>query len=320
VLSEVGADESGRPESRIGVNFEQFRITSDASDDALVEGSGFHVLARSGDVALDEPFTSVSVVAELPESTVPDLTRFNVFLPPPLGLSLREGVGSIRGQLVATTVENHASGDLYLTADDVVLQFDGLAITADADVHALLADARLGVGWYDFTGTTAELLHVGIIDQVNRSDDDRDRLWWASLAMQSGVLKVGEPIYLDTTVRLAAANSEPFIMVFTERNALPGWVQEVLSVEDVSGGARVQLGTETVAVSACEVHGGSFQLDLRLLRDGPSREGDLLVQAGPLAVGVALRSGESTLKLFGAKSWFDAPRTIGRIDVAAEPF
>lgn len=307
---EVGTDADGEPESLIGIDFEKFSITQDGGTDALVEGEGFHVLAQSPDVALDKPFTSVSVIVELPESSVPDVARFNVFLPQDAGLSFREGAGTIHGRMVATSVGNHASGDLFLAADDVVVQFDALAITADLAVHARLADARLGVGWYDLSGTTAELLRVGIVDDANRAEHDRDRLWWASVAVQSGIVTVGDPIYLDTTMRLAAANSEPFVTVFAQRKALPGWVQDLLSVGDVSGVARVQLGAKTFAVSACQVHGGSYQVDLRLFRDGPANEGELLAQAGPLLVGIALRSGAPVLQVFGARRWFDRDAQI----------
>ena len=112
----VAPDGDGTLESRLLVRFDDFSIAPDGGPGALVEGDGFRVEASSPEVALDGPFQSVTVVLDLPESRIPEVARYDVFLPDGVGLSLRAGRGTAWGHLTATNGDQRAVGDLYLEA------------------------------------------------------------------------------------------------------------------------------------------------------------------------------------------------------------
>jgi hypothetical protein len=156
VRAEVGTDAEGQPQSRVGVAFDDFAIVPDGSTAALVEGLGFRIDASSPDVTLDRPFTSVDVVVDLPESRIPDAGVYDAYFPKGIGLSLQSGTATMRGHLVATSVDSRASGDVYVRGDEVVLRLDDIAITGDVALHANLYDAHLDTGVYDLSGTTLD--------------------------------------------------------------------------------------------------------------------------------------------------------------------
>lgn len=302
--AEVGLGPEGKPQSRIAADFDDFAITREGAADALVVGLGFHLDATSPDVDLDQPFTAVTASLDLPESKIPDFAMYNAFLPEGVGLAVRSGTGTVRGHLVASSVTDHASGDVYVNGQELVVEFAPFVVTGDVDVHAHLADTWLGTGWYDISGSTLELRNVGMIDEQRADKQDGERHWWASAAVPSGAVTVGAPIYLDAVLELACSDSAPFVAVFADRKAFPGWAQDLFSVADVSGEARLQLGRRTLELSPGVIRGGPYEVELRFLRDGPATLGDLFATAGLLSLGVTLRPGGPEFQI-GSRRRFD---------------
>lgn len=303
--TEVVTGPDGRPQSRLVADYDDFAITHDGTSRALVEGLGFHLEATSPDVDIDQPFTDVTAVLDLPESRIPDFTMYNVFLPEDVGLAVRSGTGTVRGHLVASSVTDHASGDLYIEGTDLIVEFAPFAVTGDLAIHGRLADTWLGTGRYDVSGSKVALHHAGLIDESHADKDDGQRRWSASIAVPSGAVAAGAPIYLDARLRMKCSDSAPFVAVFSQRKTLPGWAQSLFSVSDVSGEARLQLGQRTVEISPGVIRGGMYEVELRFLRDGPASLGDLFATAGPLSLGVTLRPGGPEFQI-GSRRRFDA--------------
>lgn len=305
VRAEVGPGDDGTPRSLINVDFTDFTITPDGSTSPLVEGVGFHIDARSPDIRLDQPFTAVSVVVDLPESTIPDIALYNAYLPRGVGLSLRGGTGTVQGHLEASSVDGKASGNMDLRGDEILVHLDEMAITGDVMLHGQLQADELGTGVYDISGSTADLRRLGIIDGAHADSRDGERLWSASVNVPSGVVKVGAPLYLDAHVHMKCSDSVPFVRLFADQKSLPRWAQGLLSVQDVSGEARLQLGDETLEIGPCQIRGGGYEIDLRYRRDGPVCKGDLFARTGPLSVGIGLRPAGVEVHVFNARRWFE---------------
>lgn len=304
IKAAVGQTPEGEPQSQIAIAFDQFWIAVDGSTDALVEGEGFTIVATSPDTAFNVPFTAVNVVADLPLSTVPDVTRYNAFLPTGAGISLRSGTGSVHGHLEASSVGTKASGDLYLDGKDIRAQFDDLSITSDMAVHGRLADAQLGTGWYDLSGSTFALRRVGVYDPGYAADDGK-RNWSAEIEVPSGVIYVGQPIYLDADVTLTCTNTAPFVSVFAQKKPLPPWMRGLLSVPNVRGKARVLLGDNSVDINPASISGGSFNVNMRLLRTGKHMRGEMLAGTGKLALGMGLTPDGAEFHVLGVKKWYE---------------
>lgn len=304
IVAEVGVDEEGLPQSRATVDFDEFAIMPDGSTHTLIEGSGFRLDAVSPDVALNVPFSSVLLEIDLPESRLPDLALYDGFLPSEVGLALLAGAGTVRGHMRASIPDSHASGELWLTADDIAVQFDSYIFTADLGLYVLLNDAQLDLGRYDLTGSTLDLTRAGLVEQGQSSASDGQRTWYASMRVRSGEVSVGAPVILQADLELTCKDSRPFVRLFVEPRDLPNWVQERLSVPHLSGEATLAVGEDTLAIAPCRVRSGDYRLDLRFYRHGQSQHGDLLVRAGPLSLGVGLRPDGAQLHVFSAQSWF----------------
>lgn len=302
IRAEVGEDVDGQPESRLSVDFDDFAVTPDGGTAALAEGTGFHVGLVSPDVALNEPFTQASVVVDLPRSRIPDFSMYNMFLPADTGLTLEGGTGDIAGHLEASTLGSSAVGELSLNGDEVRVRFDSFVYTADLALRAAVSEARLDLGRYTLGRTTLDLTQGGLVNRARRDPLDGARRWRASVVVTEGVIQVQAPTYLDARLTMRCTDSVPFVRVFTDGRKLPGWARDAMSVSNVSGEARLQLGQRRLEVSSCRIRSGKYKVDLRFLRrDGMASRGDLLLSVGPLAVAIGLRGSEREVHVLDAR-------------------
>ena len=299
----VWPDATGAPERRVVVGIDDFAITTDATGARIVEGTGLRIEVVSPDAPLTEPPTQVEVRLTLPRSHIPDIAAFNAFLPSEVDLSLRGGSSTVHGELWASSEDAAAHGDLWLQGEDVDLHFDRYDLVADLAVHAHLTGAQLTRGHYELTGSTVELTEGGV--GTHQAGARRpSRRWSATLAVLRGEINVGARPFLDTTLRVRASDSAPFVLVIAHRRTLPRWVRDRLTVSGVSGEARVQVGDGWITVQPCRVRGGDHRVDLRYRKRGASASGAVLFRSGRLSVGVALLPGGPQLQLFNARRWF----------------
>jgi hypothetical protein len=273
----------------------------------LVVGEGFKLTAVSPDTLMGKPLMNMNVLVEIPESSIPDVKRFDRYMPNGIGLGIQGGSGGLSGHFAASTSEGTLSGMVDLTGDDVVVMFDQLLITTDLLLHAQLAGGDIGTGVYDFSGTYVKLTSLGVHDMSPdkaRDAEDIPRTWWSTVTVTKGDLTVGAPVYLDSRLTLFCANSEPFIKVVAQQKKLPGWVQNALHVPDVKGSANIKLGTDTLAVNPFNVEGGQLEVKARLFRRGTANTGAMYARYGKLTVAVDIDPGDTNVHVFDAKDWY----------------
>lgn len=300
-----------KPESTVKLYFLDYALAQEGDATPHVRGSGLRVTARSPDVELDRPFTKVDVRLEIPDAEIPDLGVYNAYLPRELGLVLREGTGRIHGQLEATSADSRVHGEMSLTASGVAATLDDLRITGDLALRARLVEGDLTNGRYDVSGSLLELKNVGVAHSGKDDDAAPDRHasngWWATIALPTGKVHVGAPIFLHANLGVRFRDVVPFVTLFAERQPLAGWVRDLLAIKDVSGSARVQLGDDTLYIPRFAVRGGDrYELLLALRRKQQIYTGNLYARYGVLSVGMELLGRKNKVHPFGARRWFDA--------------
>lgn len=299
----VGPDATGALERRLVLGVDDFAITTNADGVRIVEGTGLRMEATSPDAPLTEPPTQVEVRLTLPRSHIPDIAAFNAFLPSGVDLTLTGGSSTVHGELWASSEDAAAHGDLFIDGEDIDLHFGRYDLVADMAVRAHLTGAQLTEGLYVLTGSELVLTEGGV--GAHQTGSRRpSRRWSATLSVLQGKIKVGASPFLDTTLRVRASDSAPFVLIIASRRALPRWVRDRMTVSGVSGEARVQVGDGWITVQPCRVRGGDHRVDLRYRKRGASASGALLFRSGHLSVGVALLPGGPQLQLFNAQRWF----------------
>lgn len=294
-------------EGQLSVEFFDYGITKWGDTAAHALGTGLRVEARTTSLSLDEPFETLNVSLDVPDSAIPDAGVYNDYLPSDLGFSLLSGKGRVHGKLEASTADNVARGDLYLTATGVNARSGELNISGKVALHAHLASGNLATGRYDMSGTKLELRDVRVVGPANgRAGKDDSRDWWAEVTVPRGKIEVGAPVFLDARVKLSCRDSVPFVTIFSQANPLPGWARGLLHIRDLSGEADLLLGDDTLFIPTFLLRGGDTELRMQLRRKLKLFNGSLYVRYGALSLGMGLKGKESELHLFKALEWYTA--------------
>lgn len=298
---------AGVDQGRLTVDFLDYNISEWGDEAAHVRGSGLHVAATTPDLLLSEPFLSLDVELEMPSAVIPDLGVYNTYLPPSLGISLLDGTGSAYGRLQASTNDNLASGDLYLSADNVRARMDDLSLSGDAALHVRLEEGRLGEGVYNVSGSALTLRQVGVVGSPNeRLGKDNSKGWWGDLSIVKATIVPDQPVFLDASLAVRMRDSVPFVTVFSEKQPLPGWIRGLLKLDDLSGTARVLLGEDSLVIPSLHLHGAVYEMQMQLRRRQELFYGNLYARYGALSLGVKLEGENSRIHLFNARKWYDA--------------
>lgn len=298
---------TGASEGKLGVDFFDYSISKWGDDVSHVRGTGLRVTARTSSLTLSEPFESLSVTLDIPDSTIPDASVYNVYLPNDLGFSLLGGAGRAHGHLEASTEDGLARGDLYLEASSVRGRMGDVGLAGNVSVHAHLAEGNLETGTYDISGSRLKLRSVAVVDRAEeRKGRDDSRGWWADISLPKGRAIVGAPVFLDAHLGLSCRDSVPFVTIFSQMEPLPGWARGLLHVKRMSGEAHVLLGDDTLFVPAFTLRGGQTELRMRLRRKRLEYFGNLYARFGILSLGLELEGPKSEVHLFGALPWYQA--------------
>ncbi len=307
VRLEVAKQEGGAPESRLAVDFGDFAISRDGDATPHVQGKGFHVAARTDDVALDAPFTALDVVLVIPPSQARDVAVFNAYLPTDIGLALKGGTGAVRGRFEVSTVDNVGRGELFLTGKNLRATLDDLTIIGDLKLHANVPEGRLDDGRYDISGSSLELSNVDITDEkLRRNGKDGSKGWWATIRLPRGYAASGAAVFLDASLVMRLRDTVPFITIFSQKQPLPGFVRGMLDIEDVSGEARIRLGDTVLHLPTFDVRGDkNFAVSMQLRRKELEYFGKLYARYGVLSLGMELDGAESRIHLGNPRKWYD---------------
>ncbi len=291
---------------RLTLEFLNFAVQRGGEPAAHALGAGLTVSADTSDLSLAQPFLALDIRLDLPDSAVPDLGVYNVYLPRELGLVLRSGEGSAKGHFAVSTRDNVATGALLLAATGVRARLEEVQLSGNLALEARLVRGELDTGVYDVSGTKLKLHDIVVEAPENaRRGRDDSRRWWGELMVVEGQVTPGAPFFLDAKLATRFRDSVPFVTLFSQANPLPGWARGLLAVQQVSGEASVLLGDEAVVLRSLHLEGGRSEVRLRLRRRDGEFSGSLYARYGVFSAGVLLLGPLSTVHLFDARDWYD---------------
>lgn len=285
--------------ARISARLADYEIARRGHDAPHVRGSGLVVAVATPDARLPPSFEEARVAIRLPPAEIPNLAVYNAYLPESAGLVIEGGRGTIEGRFEARAATGLGSGTLRLAGRDVGVTYGGTGLRGDVELASRFPRIELERRSFRLDGTRLTLTGGRV---AGRSDEEP---WAARILLPRGILEPGRPVLLRAEVSAALSDAHPVVALYGERNPLPGWVLEALDLGEVKATARVEAGSERVAIEDLEAEAEPLRLAGRLVLTGPSRKtGRLLLTYRDLAIGFDLRGGETDLKLLGARKWF----------------
>lgn len=299
--ADIEADDDGVPRFIATVELDRFDLAPAGTPDTVL-GSGrdlrldlsstgqIHTLADQLDARLR--FRNVRL---------PDLARFNRYLPPH-GLKLLAGQGSIEADMRVQVAENHNGGTFLIRANGATLSLGELVVRGNLLVDARLTAADLTERQFHLPGTRIALQHVDIL----KPESEKANGWWGVAELKGGLMDFEQPMELTADAQVKLRDVAPLLTVFAQRRQFPNWVRRLIDAGEADASARLQRQGECLVVDDLHANNARFDIEGRLRYCGTNPSGQLHAGWGVLGLGVELKDGQRQFHLKGAKKWFDA--------------
>jgi hypothetical protein len=208
---------------------------------------------------------------------------------------------------VVSIESGHAHAALSADVD-----LDHLAATGEAHVvtqglrahvgeEAVAGELRLDVHAREGEGAT--VLSDGKLT-FDGTVGDPAASWWARATLAQALLDARSGLRFRAHVMAAAKNGAPLVAVVAKGTAIPAWVLNLVSTQDLTGAGDLVISPSTFQLRSVTAHAAGVDLGFELAELGAEREWALLLDVGLVSAGIDVANGQTDVLLFGATSWF----------------
>ncbi|WP_447553620.1 hypothetical protein [Vreelandella sp. EE22] len=242
----------------------------------------------------------------LPIVEVPDITRYNDYLPDTDGLALLGGQASLESEWRLAGWQ--ARGAVTLRAFGAELALLEQRLRGDIVLHMALDEGDLETRRFRADDSFVQLENVFRLSEQGAQDAG----WWVRLSMTDAALTWREPISLQSTLRLSMRDTGLLARLFLERAREHAWLGRLLDVRHIEGEADLEMNGERIHLRGLNLTGGPLLVLSDITLDQQSVSGALYARLGALGLGVELIESEPDLRLLRPRRWFDRWRQANR--------
>ena len=306
---ELTAQLDSREQAQLSLGISQFTLRRQEDDRPHLEGRHFALTTqtdRFSDVLNAPAPENFTTRVALPITEVPDITRYNHYLPEDAGVELLSGNASLTSEWLLEGLR--AQGDITLRAFDTEMALLEQRLRGDVTLHLQLTEGDIETRRF-----TANDSYLRLENVFRRSDDGpQDAGWWLQLTMEEAQLEWSNPIQLTSQLRLGMRDTGLLARLFLARARESDWLGRLLNVHDIHGSAALAMSGEQIRLHDLTLTGGLLRLlsDVTLA-DGQAN-GALYARLGTVGLGVELNDSEPALRVLQPKRWFDRWRDAQR--------
>ena len=306
---ELTAQLDSPEQAQLSLGIPQFALRRQDDDRPHLEGRHFALTTQTDrfsdvlDAPAPEHFTTR---VALPITEVPDIARYNRYLPEDAGVELLSGNASLTSEWLLEGLR--AQGDITLRAFETEIALLEQRLKGDVTLHLQLTEGDIETRRFVANDSYLRLENV-----FRRSDDGtQDAGWWVQLTMEEAQLNWGDPIHLTSQLRLGMRDTGLLVRLFLARARESDWLGRLLNVHNSNGHALLTVSGEQIRLHDLTLTGGPLLLlsDVTLA-DGQAN-GALYARLGAVGLGVELNDSEPALRVLQPKRWFDRWREAQR--------
>ena len=306
---ELTAQLDSPEQAQLSLGIPQFALRRQDDDRPHLEGRHFALTTQTDrfsdvlDAPAPEHFTTR---VALPITEVPDIARYNRYLPEDAGVELLSGSASLTSEWLLEGLR--AQGDITLRAFETEMALLEQRLRGDVTLHLQLTEGDIETRRFVANDSYLRLENV-----FRRSDDGtQDAGWWVQLTMEEAQLNWDDPIQLTSQLRLGMRDTGLLARLFLARARESDWLGRILNVHNINGHALLTVSGEQIRLHDLTLTGGPLLLlsDVTLA-DGQAN-GALYARLGAVGLGVELNDSEPALRVLQPKRWFDRWREAQR--------
>jgi hypothetical protein len=240
----------------------------------------------------------------LQDAEVPDLTVYNALLPEGAGFAIVSGTGTAKLEMALSTATGVLKGTAALRSDAARVRFQDLDVEGRVVLQAPFSSLDLQGRHFDLDGARLDLGQVSYLEEGDAAPAAPPG-WWARARLTDAAVEWGHPLSLRAEGEVDMRDSGPLIALFAQRSKAVKWLDNVLSVENLTARGAIHIDKGVVAIDSLQATGGKLEVRSRMSFSKQRKSGDLLVRYGHLSAGIEFLDGKRSFKLVRPQAWFE---------------
>jgi hypothetical protein len=290
----------GPARARLAVAFDDARLRRRDEDEPSVAD-----VRMDAEILVTDPFSASVADAELSlaihSARVTDMSSYNPYLPGHAPVSILGGEASLVGELQVTP--DTAAGDLLVTAGGVRLAVADQELSGDLRLELLIRDGSAEDLRFDITGSSLVLDGWRVAGPTASTSDDH---WHARLQLDDTQVLWHKPMQLGTKAYVTMKDTRPFVAVLDNLREEHGWIDNLLTVEDLGGEAVLSLDGDAAVLEDAVIAGSGVGVHAKGRFGTAGREAMLLVRWQGLSAAMELKDERRHFDVVDARGRFDA--------------
>lgn len=291
----------GAPRAVAQVMLERFDLAALATPNAILGSGRDLVLDLEADGSLTQMPERIRARLHFSDATLPDLTRFNRYLPAN-GVRLLAGKGRIGADMTMQVAEGRNGGSFTLAATGATLRMSEMVLRGDIQVDARVEAEALTSPDFRLPGTRVSIRHAAVVEPAGEQVEN----WWGVADVTQGRMNFEQPMELAADADVKLRDVAPLLAIFAQHRQFPRWIRRLVDNGEADARARLQRQDDCLVLDQILANNARFEVRgrLRLCAGAPS--GQLYARWGVLGMALELVRGERTFHLVGAKKWFES--------------
>lgn len=287
----------------ITLEFDNYRFGRQG-EEPMARGTGL-VLETSGEgLGAAELLSGMNVTLDLPEANVPDIAQLDQLLPAGLEVTFTGGLATMAAHLEAEAASEAAQGTMTIMGDELSGRFNEFEFNTDLALEMNVS----GSDWDDFEvrlqGTELRLFN----GEFHHPDVDVSRGWWMTVNVPDGRANLAAPLVVEAEVDLAMRDTRVIVALFAEMKSWVKHVKGLLTVQDVTGSARLKMVDRDMSLRDLVLEGEKLEALGELEMAGQQRDGLFWARYGMIRLALERLEGRREWKMVNARKWFDERR------------
>jgi len=231
---------------------------------------------------------------------VEDMSVFNSYLPPDSPMAFTAGTADLQADIML--LPNDARGGLSLVSQGVNAEVDEQSITGDLRADITLSGGNPREMKFDITGSQVRLDNVAVAGKSESFDGD---YWSALISLTRGETTWTRPPKISADAALTISDSRPIVAMFGNQGYRPKWLSGMLTLEDISGKARMEVADNAMVIPMAQVISDKAELAAKARIAGESRDGVIYARYKNLDALLRIADGKKNLQVIRVREKFD---------------
>jgi translocation and assembly module TamB len=299
VLKAAIQGDRGAPEARMEGFLKRFGLRRIDDQVPYVKGRDFRITTVGKRFDSVHGLRDLETVITLGSAEIPDISIYNAYLPKEGGVSIGAGKATLAADFRLSGVTGSAK--LEMQASGVEVHVKEQTIKGDLRISTRLSEGNLEKMSFDAAGTQLRIDNGSLESEGSAHDN----LWWGQIDIDRGRMTWKRPLKLDAQISLRLRDSGLLVHLFVKQTKEQQWLNELLTIRDVSGHSEVHLNDKAIVLSNARISGEKLLVLANLRLREEKMRGGLYASYGILGVGIELKGDERSWKVLNPRQWYD---------------